>query len=309
MKAGFKFFAIGIGLLLGIHTKMAASEPYYYTIDLRLTQPIQAEYPRDSLPHELGALRDGLTDALLTGNYSVKMLSEKVGSINGKGIYATSVKGIGFTLQVNGVDLNEERAHSQSIGQATGNLPVIATLVVYEKLPSGDYILSPSPIAEVELGEGFKPLGISLSVDQPILIKQKSCLFLSRNQHVQLQPISVEELRKNQEVFGQEFAIKLQCDADVRADVVFYDQITPSNRSDCLTVIAEPSASTNTGVCIAIKRDGDNQKVKLGETWTFSDKNPVISQPERLFSAYYVKDGEPIAGQMKAVAIISFTYH
>ncbi|MDO4698667.1 MAG: fimbrial protein [Pasteurellaceae bacterium] len=305
MRARVKFFAIG--LWSSVYSSQLVASEGYYSLPLRLNDAVTVEYARDNLPYEMSTVTGNLIDSLLTESYSVTMLAEKVGEINGKGIYATSVKGIGFTLQINDVEIHVGKQNSQPIGQAQGSLSAVSTLVLYDKVPSGNYVLtSPQTLAQVELADGFKPLGITLSVAQPIVVKQNTCeLQSNKYQQVQLQPIMLNELIQKKEVLGNHFNIRLRCDANVRADVVFHDHIMPTNTSDCLTLSPESTAG---GVCIAIRRE-DNQKVQFGHTWTFSEAQPGSFEPERRFSAYYVKAGDPTAGKIKAIATISFTYH
>lgn len=285
----------------------ATASTFYQSINLHFNDEMLVEYATDNLPYEAGYATNHQSDSLLNDAYSVTLLTEKVMEINNKGIYATTIPGIGFRLQVNGVDLNALKNIPQAIGQVQGNLSATATLVIYSKLPSGIYTLAPQDIAQVELGDGFNPLGIRLSFTHPIKVTQNTCELRSeKNQQVQLQPIMVNELIEQKEVFGNQFNIQLSCDANVRAHVKFIDWSSISQQHDCLRLTSD---STARGVCLAIKRK-DGTTVRFDEQWVFSEKIDSKSLPEDTFSVHYVKNDEEElrAGHIKAIAMVIFTY-
>lgn len=214
--------------------------------------------------------------------------------------YSTGQKGVGFVLSLNDKMVTAENAF-QPIALSSDPFKLKGKLVVYEKLESGSYTLNAASLPKLIIDKQQYPLQFP---PISLVIKQRTCELTSeKNQQIHLKPIAVDELNVKQEIVGNQFKLSLKCDPKVAAKVVFRDQITPTNQGDYLTLAPE---STAQGVGIAIVRNDNQQKIKFGEQWQFSQNEQT---PTRTFSANYLKIGTISAGSIKAIATVSFTYH
>lgn len=300
-----KLFKVAItiwGFCGGLLANATSISIYPFTLQFL---PANFEYAKDGFQTtKLGSVSHTLPDPFLAEqDVSVKSLRE-LHNVNGLSIYPTNIAGLGVTLKVGERSVNAEKDEIQYIGKFSQNVTVAGDLVIYDKVASGIYAIDRIQLAGLQFGQD--PYLMPIIIEPTTLtVKQKTCeISTERNQNVSLRTVWLSDLVKQREVLGNHFSIGLQCDENVRADVVFFDQNDLQNQREFLTL--DSVASTAKGVGVAINR-ADGSRVRLGEQWTFS-VNQV--NPIHQFSANYVATGEPIsAGSVKAVATVSFTYH
>lgn len=305
MKQRFKFVMIlfGLGVSLLTHSTRATSISIYpFTLQF---SPANFEYGKDGFQTtKLAWASHSLPDPLLAEqDVSVKPLRE-LHNVSGLSIYPTNIAGVGVTLKVGERSVTAEKDEIQYIGKFSQQVIVSGDLVIYDKVASGIHSIEQMQLAGLQFGQD--PYVMPIIVKPTTLtVKQKTCeISTERNQNVILRTAWLSELIKQKEVLGNSFSIGLQCDENVRADVVFFDQNDLQSQREFLTL--DTNASTAKGIGIAINR-ADGSRVRLGEQWTFS-VNQIY--PIHQFSANYVATGDPIsAGSVKAVATVSFTYH
>lgn len=305
MKQRFKFVMIlfGLGASLLTHSTMATSISVYpFTLQF---SPANFEYAKDGFQTtKLGMASHSLNDPLLVEqDVSVKPLRE-LHNVSGLSIYPTNIAGVGLTLKVGERSVIAEKDQTQYIGKVNQQVTVAGDLVIYGKVASGLHSIERIQLAGLQFGQD--PYLMPIIVEPTTLtVKQKTCQISTElNQNIKLRTVWLSDLAKQREVLGNHFSIGLQCDENVRADVVFFDQNDLQSQREFLTL--DTNASTAKGVGIAIDRE-DGSRVRLGEQWTFSVNQ---THPIHQFSAKYIATGEPIsAGSVKAVATVSFTYH
>lgn len=258
------------------------------------------EYPRDGFQSKI--FEASVSPQLEGSQLSITAESDPVAcGLGSQQCYPVGQEGIGLALEIEGNSVSATSAQAQTMMLSSTHPEIKAKLVVYNKLASASYPLNALALPVFKVGQKSLPIQFSPTT---VTILQKTCELQQKDLQVRLKSVSVSTLNAQSEIAGQSFELGLKCNSDaVRADVVFTDQTTPTNREDYLTLTAD---STAKGVGIAIVKQ-DGTKVKFGEKWMFSENE---NEPRRQFSANYVKTGSTISpGSLTAIATIAFTYH
>lgn len=243
--------------------------------------------------------------SLFVGSSPIKISTEKKDfACEQFTCYPTNIEGIALRFSIDGQPVSASATQAQSITVSSEQANVQSQLVVYKKLASNLYEISGDNLLSLKTDSQHYALHLN---NTQLTIKQKTCRLISaQNQAVRLQSVSQRQLKEAGSLFGGAFDVSLECDAGVKAKVVFRDQNDLNSQKAYLTLTDEASA---TGVGIELRRD-DDSVIQMGKIWDFShNQKETMEITKRAFSAYYRAIAEPTAGTVKAIATISFSYH